>query len=100
MQFLYDEKTGKPIAIDYKRERMILEYFPSFTDRDLAGKLHTIIFPSNNCVFEYYNSQGDEFSHGNLYSLDFYNNKVLFEYDFDRIRPLGVSLLPVFMEIK
>lgn len=100
MQFSYDEKTGKPTIIDYKRERMLLEYFADFTDRDLAGKLHNILFLNNNCVFEYYNSEGDGFSHGNLYSLDFNNNKVLFEYDFDRIRPLGVCMLPVFMEIK
>ncbi len=100
IQFEYDEKTGKPITILYKRERMVLEYFPSFSDKDLADKLHIIRFLSHNYQFEYYNSQGDEFSHGNLFSAEYNNNKILFEYAFDRIRPLGSCNLPIFMEIR
>jgi hypothetical protein len=100
IQFEYDEKTGKPITILYKRERMSFEYFPDYADKDLAEKLHTVRFLSNNYQFEYYNSQGDEFSHGNLFSVDYNNNKILFEYTFDRIRPLGVCNLPIFMEIR
>ncbi len=101
LQFLYNEKTGKPIAATYKRERMTLDYFPAFADKDLAGKLHGLSFSSsNNYQFEYYNSEGDEFSHGNLYSIEYNNNKMLIEYAADRIRPLGTCLLPVFMEVR